>query len=100
MRPKLVIIVNVLIGLLSFALNMAGKQGYEVTLFQTCFYMLLIPYKSLKKHHEFKVQDLYKFDKVNDDGTPIENVMKMLTNVLDEFEEIINCNNLNKANLP
>ena len=92
-RPKLVIIVNVLIGLLSFSLNMAGKQKFEVTLIQTCYYMLLIPYKSLKKHHEFKIQDLYKFDKANDDSTPIENVMKMMTNVLDEFEEMINCNN-------
>jgi hypothetical protein len=90
---RLVICLNTLFGLVSFSLNMAGLQSYEVTLLQTLFFLSLIPFKSLRKSLNYKIQDIYKIEKENEDSTPIENVMKMLTNVLDEFEEMINCHN-------
>ena len=90
-HSRLTTTLNILFGIVSFILNLIGIQRSEATFIQTAYFLVLIPYNSLKKQSNYKIHDIYKLEKEDEDLTPIEIVLRYLSNVLDEFEEMLNC---------
>lgn len=90
-KSRLTIILTLLFGIVSCCVNLVGIQNIEATVMQTVYFLCCIPYRSLKKPVEYKVQDIYKVEKEIEGSAPIEIILKYLSYVLDELEEISSC---------
>ena len=95
---RTLLLINISLAFLSFGLNLRGIQSTDSSVFQFFLLLSFLPYRSLSRKKKYKISDNHKLIE-DEECTPIENVMKMLSGALDEFEEIsvcINCENYAK----